>query len=89
MMDNTTMVETPELITPSMMEPQELITPYGGRLVNLLVSGQERDELVRQAASLPSANISTLVMRPDLARAVAVLVAATANTQPLLLRRLK
>ena len=58
MIDNTTMVETPELITPSMMESQELITPYGGRLVNLLVSGQERDELMRQAASLPSIQLS-------------------------------
>ena len=58
MIDNTTIVETAELITPPIMQPQELITPYGGRLVNLLVSGQERDELVRQAAGLPSIQLS-------------------------------
>jgi sulfate adenylyltransferase len=58
MIENTTVLETQKLITPSKIESQELITPYGGTLVDLLVSGEERDELVRQAASLTSVQLS-------------------------------
>ncbi len=35
-----------------------LISPYGGKLVNLVVHGEERDELVRKANSLPSVQLS-------------------------------
>ncbi len=58
MINNSTMIETSELISPPMIGRPELITPYGGRLVNLLVSGKERDELVRLAAGLPSVQLS-------------------------------
>ncbi|MCS6908398.1 MAG: bifunctional sulfate adenylyltransferase/adenylylsulfate kinase [Anaerolineales bacterium] len=36
----------------------KLITPYGGRLVNLLVEGEERQELIRRSTRLPSIKIS-------------------------------
>ncbi|MDW8356233.1 MAG: hypothetical protein RMK57_17090, partial [Bryobacterales bacterium] len=37
----------------------QLITPYGGRLVNLLVAdAEERDELVARAGRLPSLQLS-------------------------------
>jgi sulfate adenylyltransferase len=58
MINNATMIETSELITPAMKQTQELITPYGSRLVNLLVTGKEREELIRQAASLESVQLS-------------------------------
>lgn len=35
-----------------------LISPYGGNLVNLVVEGQEREELLARAAKLPSIKIS-------------------------------
>jgi sulfate adenylyltransferase len=41
-----------ELIT------NQLITPYGGKLVNLLVTGEEREELMAQSNRLPSVQIS-------------------------------
>ena len=36
-----------------------LIPPYGGKLVNLVVWEEERDELVRKANTLPSLQLST------------------------------
>lgn len=36
-----------------------LISPYGGRLVSLLVEGEERTELVRRASELPSLQLSS------------------------------
>ena len=36
-----------------------LITPYGGKLVNLLATGDERRELLQRAKGLPSVQIST------------------------------
>jgi sulfate adenylyltransferase len=38
---------------------QSLIAPYGGELVNLLVEGEEHDELVERASKLPSLQLST------------------------------
>lgn len=35
-----------------------LVSPYGGDLVNLVVCGEERDELVRKANDLPSIQLS-------------------------------
>lgn len=35
-----------------------LISPYGGKLVNLVVSGEEREELVERSKRLPSVQIS-------------------------------
>ena len=35
-----------------------LITPYGGKLVNLVVEGEQRQELMTQASHLPSVKIS-------------------------------
>ena len=35
-----------------------LITPYGGKLVNLVVSGEERQELIARSTRLPSVKIS-------------------------------
>jgi sulfate adenylyltransferase len=35
-----------------------LISPYGGKLVNLVVEGQEREELLKEAAKLPYIQIS-------------------------------
>lgn len=40
------------------MTKANLIAPYGGKLVNLVVEGQERDELLARAAQLPSIKIS-------------------------------
>ena len=40
------------------MSKANLIPPYGGKLVNLLVTGQERDELVARVPNLPSIKIS-------------------------------
>lgn len=39
-------------------QPSLLIPPYGGRLVDLVVAGEERDELVRKARDLPSLQLS-------------------------------
>ncbi len=35
-----------------------LIPPYGGKLVDLVVYGEERDDLVRKANALPSVQLS-------------------------------
>ena len=35
-----------------------LVEPYGGSLVNLVVPAEERDDLARRAAKLPSVQIS-------------------------------
>ena len=40
------------------MPKANLIPPYGGKLVNLLVTGKERDELVARVPNLPSLKIS-------------------------------
>ena len=37
---------------------QKLVAPYGGVLVNLVVDGEERDELIRNASSLSSVQLS-------------------------------
>ena len=37
---------------------QRLIEPYGGKLVNLIVSGEEREELMERSRRLPSVQIS-------------------------------
>lgn len=39
-----------------------LISPYGGKLVNLLVTGDERQELLAQSTHLPSVQISARAM---------------------------
>lgn len=40
------------------MKKANLIAPYGGKLVNLVVTGAEREELLARAAQLPSIKIS-------------------------------
>src|SRR5512137_1068337 len=40
------------------MPKANLITPYGGKLVNLVVEGKERDELIARAGKLPSIKIT-------------------------------
>ena len=40
------------------MAKAKLIPPYGGKLVNLLVDGKEREELLARAAKLPSITVS-------------------------------
>ncbi len=40
------------------MSKANLISPYGGKLVNLVVTGDERDALIARAAKLPSIKIS-------------------------------
>jgi hypothetical protein len=35
-----------------------LIIPYGGKLIKLLVSGEERNQLIRRANNLPSIQLS-------------------------------
>src|SRR4030095_7260789 len=40
------------------MAKANLIAPYGGKLVNLLVEGKEREELLSRAANLPSIKIT-------------------------------
>src|SRR5512140_60433 len=40
------------------MSKANLISPYGGKLVNLVVTGSERDALLARAAKLPSIKIS-------------------------------
>ena len=36
----------------------ELISPYGGKLINLVVEGEEREELLEKSSRLPSIQIS-------------------------------
>ncbi|UCD43026.1 MAG: adenylyltransferase, partial [Chloroflexota bacterium] len=36
----------------------ELISPYGGKLVDLIVKGEEREELLEKSSRLPSIQIS-------------------------------
>ena len=36
----------------------KLISPYGGQLVNLMVTGEEREEVVERSKKLPSVQIS-------------------------------
>ncbi|NOY98965.1 MAG: bifunctional sulfate adenylyltransferase/adenylylsulfate kinase [Chloroflexi bacterium] len=40
------------------MSKSKLIAPYGGKLVNLVVSGEEREELLAHASTLPSIKIN-------------------------------
>lgn len=40
------------------VEQKSLITPYGGKLVDLLVRGEEREELLKEAGTLPFIQIS-------------------------------
>ena len=40
------------------MSKAKLIPPYGGKLVNLLVTGKERDELIARVPNLPSIKIN-------------------------------
>jgi sulfate adenylyltransferase len=40
------------------MAKAKLIPPYGGKLVNLVVEGKERDELIERASKLPSIKIT-------------------------------
>ena len=40
------------------MSKAKLIAPYGGKLVNLVVEGKERDELLARASKLPSIKIT-------------------------------
>jgi sulfate adenylyltransferase len=40
------------------MAKAKLIAPYGGKLVNLVVTGKEREELLAKAAQLPSIKIT-------------------------------
>src|SRR5512137_599568 len=40
------------------MAKAKLIPPYGGKLVNLMVEGKEREELLARAAKLPSLKIT-------------------------------
>jgi sulfate adenylyltransferase len=44
------------------MTKANLIAPYGGKLVNLMVEGKEREELLAKAAKLPSIKISMRAM---------------------------
>jgi sulfate adenylyltransferase len=39
-------------------QSEKLITPYGGQLVNLVVEGEEREELLARSSRLPSMQIS-------------------------------
>ncbi|HEY5670645.1 MAG TPA: bifunctional sulfate adenylyltransferase/adenylylsulfate kinase [Anaerolineales bacterium] len=40
-------------------QSNNLISPYGGKLVNLVVSGEEREELLAKSSRLPSVQISS------------------------------
>src|SRR5512139_3499534 len=40
------------------MSKAKLITPYGGKLVDLMVEGAAREELIARAAKLPSIKIT-------------------------------
>lgn len=40
------------------VEQKSLITPYGGKLVDLMVRGEEREELLKEAGTLPFIQIS-------------------------------
>ena len=39
-------------------ENHKLIAPYGGQLVNLIVTGEEREELIARSNKLPPLQIS-------------------------------
>jgi sulfate adenylyltransferase len=39
-------------------KPAELISPYGGKLIDLMVKGEEREELLEKSSRLPSIQIS-------------------------------
>ena len=39
-------------------KPAELISPYGGELIDLVVEGEEREELLEKSSHLPSVQIS-------------------------------
>ncbi len=41
---------------------QKLVTPYGGKLVNLMVTGEERQALIEKSKRLPSVRISARAM---------------------------
>src|SRR5574338_1607820 len=41
------------------MTKAKLIAPYGGKLVNLVVEGEAREELIARASKLPSIKITT------------------------------
>ena len=41
-----------------MTEKHPLISPYGGQLVDLMVTGEEREELIARSNRLPSVQIS-------------------------------
>ena len=43
--------------TPTLTKAK-LIDPYGGKLVNLVVEGEEREELIARAAQMPSIKIT-------------------------------
>jgi sulfate adenylyltransferase len=40
------------------IKPGELISPYGGQLVDLMIKGEEREELLEKSSRLPSIQIS-------------------------------
>ena len=40
------------------IKPAELISPYGGKLIDLMVKGEEREELLEKSSRLPSIQIS-------------------------------
>ncbi len=40
------------------MAKAKLIPPYGGKLINLMVEGREREELLARAGQLPSIKIT-------------------------------
>ncbi len=46
----------------SSMKTNDLIPPYGGNLVNLLLEGKDRVELSKYASSLPSVQLSARSM---------------------------
>ncbi len=46
----------------SELKKDVLITPYGGKLVNLVVEGQERDDLLKEASKLPYIQVSERVL---------------------------
>lgn len=43
---------------PDKKQQSKLISPYGGNLVNLVVQGEEREELIARSSRLPSVQIS-------------------------------
>jgi sulfate adenylyltransferase len=45
-------------MTTTKARPEKLISPYGGRLINLLVEGEERREMIEKANHFPAAQLS-------------------------------